>query len=219
MVREYRVISALRRTAVPVAGPIALCDGPGRAGRAVLPDGLRRRGRARPPGRLARLDRGAGATRVCEQLIDTLVDLHAVEPGRGRPRRLRPSRGLPGPPGPALARRSGRPPRPSSARPRAAVVERLNATLPEQSRARDRARRLPADQRHVRARTCRRIAAVVDWEMATLGDPLTDVGLLVVYQTLAADDDFVDAADEPGRRLPDRPSRWSSATPAVRRAT
>jgi len=29
-----------------------------------------------------------------------------------------------------------------------------------------------------------RIAAVVDWEMATLGDPLTDVGLLVVYQTL-----------------------------------
>jgi aminoglycoside phosphotransferase (APT) family kinase protein len=31
-----------------------------------------------------------------------------------------------------------------------------------------------------------RIAAVVDWEMATLGDPLTDVGLLVVYQDLAA---------------------------------
>ena len=29
------------------------------------------------------------------------------------------------------------------------------------------------------------IAAVVDWEMATLGDPLTDVGLLVVYQDLA----------------------------------
>ena len=25
------------------------------------------------------------------------------------------------------------------------------------------------------------IAAVVDWEMATLGDPLTDVGLLYVY--------------------------------------
>ena len=35
------------------------------------------------------------------------------------------------------------------------------------------------------------IAAVVDWEMATLGDPLTDVGLLVVYQTLSADDDGV----------------------------
>jgi aminoglycoside phosphotransferase (APT) family kinase protein len=35
------------------------------------------------------------------------------------------------------------------------------------------------------------IAAVVDWEMATLGDPLTDVGLLVVYQTLSAEDDGV----------------------------
>ena len=29
-----------------------------------------------------------------------------------------------------------------------------------------------------------RIAAVVDWEMATIGDPLADVGLLVVYQSL-----------------------------------
>jgi aminoglycoside phosphotransferase (APT) family kinase protein len=36
-----------------------------------------------------------------------------------------------------------------------------------------------------------RIAAVVDWEMATVGDPLTDVGLLAVYQRLAADDDLV----------------------------
>jgi aminoglycoside phosphotransferase (APT) family kinase protein len=30
------------------------------------------------------------------------------------------------------------------------------------------------------------IAAVVDWEMATLGDPLTDVGLLYVYHELAS---------------------------------
>jgi len=28
------------------------------------------------------------------------------------------------------------------------------------------------------------VAAVVDWEMATLGDPLTDVGLLIVYQRM-----------------------------------
>jgi len=32
---------------------------------------------------------------------------------------------------------------------------------------------------------------LVDWEMATLGDPLTDVGLLVVYQDLAAQGDAV----------------------------
>jgi aminoglycoside phosphotransferase (APT) family kinase protein len=35
-----------------------------------------------------------------------------------------------------------------------------------------------------------RIAAVVDWEMATLGDPLTDVGLLVVYHRLAEQSDL-----------------------------
>jgi aminoglycoside phosphotransferase (APT) family kinase protein len=29
-----------------------------------------------------------------------------------------------------------------------------------------------------------KITAVVDWEMATLGDPLTDVGLLIVYQQM-----------------------------------
>jgi aminoglycoside phosphotransferase (APT) family kinase protein len=41
------------------------------------------------------------------------------------------------------------------------------------------------------------IAAVLDWEMATLGDPLTDVGLLVVYQTLAADGDVIMARMSP----------------------
>ena len=35
------------------------------------------------------------------------------------------------------------------------------------------------------------IAAVVDWEMATLGDPLADVGLLVVYQELSNAGGFV----------------------------
>ncbi|MDT5029280.1 MAG: hypothetical protein QOE61_5706, partial [Micromonosporaceae bacterium] len=31
------------------------------------------------------------------------------------------------------------------------------------------------------------ILAVLDWEMATLGDPLADLGILVVYTELAAD--------------------------------
>jgi aminoglycoside phosphotransferase (APT) family kinase protein len=39
------------------------------------------------------------------------------------------------------------------------------------------------------APTFDRIAAVVDWEMATLGDPLTDLGLLAVYQDLSRDGD------------------------------
>ena len=36
-----------------------------------------------------------------------------------------------------------------------------------------------------------RIVAVVDWEMATLGDPLTDIGLLHVYQALAQRENYV----------------------------
>ena len=37
-----------------------------------------------------------------------------------------------------------------------------------------------------------RVAAVLDWEMATLGDPLVDLGLLLCY--------WVDPADPPARR-------------------
>ena len=45
------------------------------------------------------------------------------------------------------------------------------------------------------------VAAVIDWEMATLGDPLTDVALLVVYQRMAELDvgyAVADAATAPG---------------------
>ena len=53
-------------------------------------------------------------------------------------------------------------------------------------RRRDRARRLPPRQR-ARPATDDRIEAVLDWEMSTLGDPLTDVALLLVYDRLAGD--------------------------------
>jgi aminoglycoside phosphotransferase (APT) family kinase protein len=36
------------------------------------------------------------------------------------------------------------------------------------------------------------IAAVLDWEMSTLGDPLADLGLALVYWTEAADGDSLD---------------------------
>jgi aminoglycoside phosphotransferase (APT) family kinase protein len=70
------------------------------------------------------------------------------------------------------------------------VVDRLTATMPEQS---------PAAIVHGDYRLTNvmyrpdfsGIAAVVDWEMATIGDPLADVGLLVVYQTLSVQGDTV----------------------------
>jgi aminoglycoside phosphotransferase (APT) family kinase protein len=41
---------------------------------------------------------------------------------------------------------------------------------------------------------------VIDWEMATLGDPLTDLALMVVYQRLGGllESIGLDAADAPG---------------------
>ena len=85
----------------------------------------------------------------------------------------------------------------------AAVVERLVARLPEQSGP-------PAivhgDYRLTNmmfAHDIARIAAVVDWEMATLGDPLTDVGLLVVYQAGRAGR-HRHAAHDARRRVPSR---------------
>ena len=188
MVREYRVISALDGTDVPVPHAAALCQDVDVLGAPFylmgFVDGLV----LDRPEALDKLD-AATATRACTQLMDTLVALHAVDPAAvgladfGRPEGF-------------LARQVRRwhqQWQASETRPLTElgeVVERLDAERPEQS--------APAivhgDYRLTNvmyAPDLSRIAAVVDWEMATLGDPLTDVGLLVVYQTLAARGDFV----------------------------
>jgi aminoglycoside phosphotransferase (APT) family kinase protein len=67
------------------------------------------------------------------------------------------------------------------------LIDKLTGTMPAQARSGI----VHGDYRLTNvmyAPDLLRIAAVVDWEMATLGDPLTDVGLLVVYQTLSAED-------------------------------
>ena len=188
MVREYRVINALDGTDVPVPHAVALCQDVDVLGAPFylmgFVDGLV----LDRPDDLARLD-AAAATAACEQLMDTLVALHTVDPAAvgladfGRPEGF-------------LARQVRRwhqQWQASETRPLAElaqVVDALTAKLPEQSPAAI----VHGDYRLTNvmyAPDLSRIAAVVDWEMATLGDPLTDVGLLVVYQTLAARGDFV----------------------------
>ena len=188
MVREYRVISALAGTAVPVAEAIALCDDPAVLGAPFYLMGFVDGVVLDRPDVLAGLDEAA-ARRSCELLMDTLVDLHDVAPAAvglgdfGRPEGF-------------LARQVRRWHQQweaSETRPLAelgATVERLTAALPEQA--------APAivhgDYRLTNvmfASDIGHIAAVVDWEMATLGDPLTDLGLLVVYQDLAQQGDTI----------------------------
>jgi aminoglycoside phosphotransferase (APT) family kinase protein len=188
MVREFRVISALADTAVPVARAIALCDDPEVLGAPFylmdFVDGVV----LDKPALLRELD-PADATRSCELLMDTLVELHEVDPGVvgladfGRPEGF-------------LARQVRRwhqQWQASETRPLdelARTVEQLNATLPEQSAPGI----VHGDYRLTNVMftpAVDRIAAVVDWEMATLGDPLSDGGLLVVYQDLAQQGDTI----------------------------
>jgi aminoglycoside phosphotransferase (APT) family kinase protein len=188
MVREFTVISALADTRVPVAPAIALCTDAEVLGAQFYVMGFVDGVVLDKPKLLSELE-AAAATRSCELLMDTLVDLHEIEPA---------SVGLAefGRPDGFLARQVRRwhqQWQASETRPLDALgqtVERLTETLPEQS--------APAivhgDYRLTNVMftpDLGRIAAVVDWEMATLGDPLTDLGLLVVYQDLAQQSDTI----------------------------
>ncbi|MGI8665266.1 MAG: phosphotransferase family protein [Jatrophihabitans sp.] len=181
MAREFRVISGLHGTAVPVPEPVALC-----ADRDVLGepfylmsfvDGI-----VIDDPRLAP-DVGT-ARRSTELLVDTLVALHAIEPAQvglaefGRPEGY-------------LQRQVARWHKqflaslPEGGAVEEAVVASLQTHLPTRSRAGI----VHGDYRLTNvlfSADLARIEAVVDWEMATLGDPLTDLGLLYVYHERAA---------------------------------
>ncbi len=188
MAREFTVISALRPTDVPVPDAIALCEDKDVLGAPFYLMGFVDGVVLDKPAVLDGIT-PAEATGACELLMHTLVALHDVDPDSvglaefGRPEGF-------------LARQVRRWHKQwdaSETQPRAelqAVVDRLVEAMPEQS--------APAivhgDYRLTNvmfASSFDRIAAVVDCEMATLGDPLTDVGLHVVYQDLAQQNDMV----------------------------
>ncbi len=179
--REHRVLSALAGTAVPVPTPVHLCTDPEVLGAPFYlmqrVEGVVAR-ESFPPGYAQTPAERVAATHA---LVDVLADLHAVDPaavgltGFGRPdgylaRQLR--RWL----GEWEALREADLP----------VVDALAAEL---------ARGLPAgapsgpvvhgdyrlDNVLLDPADPGRVAAVLDWEMSTLGDPLADVGLLLVY--------------------------------------
>jgi len=185
MAREHRMISALAGTPVPVPETVALCADPAVTG---APFYLM----AHVDGRVLRqgtdlLDLDTAArTQLARAMVDVLADLHAVLPadvgltGFGHPdgfmaRQVRRwsaqldqsrSRDLPGVEDlrDALAARVP----PPSTGPDGAIVhgdyrlDNLVVAGPQEPDA-------------------LRVRAVLDWEMATVGEPLADVGLLVAY--------------------------------------
>jgi aminoglycoside phosphotransferase (APT) family kinase protein len=182
MSREFRVISALAGTDVPVPAPLVLCTEVDVLGAPFyVMDHVE--GTVLDEARLAGMD-AAVAGRVSAELLDTLVALHGVDPESvglgdfGRPqgfldRQVQRWH--------AQSLGSQQSPRELEE----AVRGALMATLPVE----ERSSIVHGDYRltNLIYNTDNRIVAVVDWEMATLGDPLTDVGLLYVYHRLSAD--------------------------------
>jgi aminoglycoside phosphotransferase (APT) family kinase protein len=194
MTREHRVISALRDTSVPVPLTYALCTDPDVIGAPFYVMSKVEGTVYRTADQLAVV--GPHRARViAERLVATLAHLHAVEPAEvgladfGRPEGF-------------LARQVRRWKKQldaSRSRPLAGIDdlhERLAADPPDGSPAAI----VHGDYRldNVLVDSDDKIAAVVDWEMATLGDPLTDVGLLVVYQRMDRLAEGPMASDAPG---------------------
>jgi aminoglycoside phosphotransferase (APT) family kinase protein len=183
MSREFRVISALSGTGVPVANPVAYCPDPDVIGAPFyLMDYVK--------GTVFRTHQDAAgltpaqAAALSEGLADMLAAIHGVDVqavglgdlGRGagylrrqldrwqRQWQLSATREVPG---------------------YDALAGRLAAGLPpdDQSDITLVHGDFRIDNVLVAPDPPTRIAAVVDWEMATLGDPLADLGLTLVYWT------------------------------------
>ncbi len=201
MKREHTVITALRDTAVPVPITYAFC-----ADEEVLgaPFYVMEKVDGQPY-RFARELEPLGPERtraISEQLIDVMAALHAVDPAEvglsefGRPdgflsRQVRRwkkqldssySRDLP-------------------------AADELHKLLETRVGAAEAASSGPGivhgDYRldNVLTDSADQIRAVVDWEMATLGDPVTDLAILLTYQqmaTVSGDGTVTDVSNAPG---------------------
>ncbi len=199
MSREFRVLSALADTAVPVPRPLAFCPDESVIGAPFyLMEWV--------PGVVLRTSADAAslttrqAREVSELFIDMLATIHGVDvaavglAGFGRPEgylarqlarwqrqwELSNTRGMPG---------------------YRELVDRLASGLPASGGRSGPPGGAPAatllhgdfrvDNMLLRLAGQTAIAAVLDWEMSTLGDPLADLGLALVYWTDPGEEDLL----------------------------
>jgi aminoglycoside phosphotransferase (APT) family kinase protein len=180
--REYRLLSALHPLGFPVPQPLALCDDPGVIGAIFYVMELAK-GRPYANGALPEFD---PATRrgMYEQLIDTLADLHIIDPDAA-------ALGDFGKPGNYFERQVARWTRQyrDSQTDYIPEVERLIAFLPETLPEQSRTSIVHGDYRidNVVFDGDGTLTAVLDWELATLGDPVADFSYIAMQWMMPAD--------------------------------
>jgi aminoglycoside phosphotransferase (APT) family kinase protein len=196
MAREFRVLTALNGTAVPVPRPIALCDDPSIVGAPFYlmdyMDGSVLRTRED-----ADVLAPAQAGLLSQRFVEMLATIHGLDVeavglgGFGKPEgylvrqfarwqrqwELSATREMPG---------------------YEELTRRLEAGLPAVSGAAGRGGGgtlvhgdYRIDNMLVVPGGEPRISAVVDWEMSTLGDPLADLGLALVYWIDPGEEDWI----------------------------
>jgi aminoglycoside phosphotransferase (APT) family kinase protein len=200
MAREYQVVAGLADTGVPVPRAVALGEDPSILG---VPFSVVEY----VPGRVIRTQddlhalSDAQIARCAYALMDVLVELHAVDPeavglgGFGRPKGY-------------LTRQIHRwHDQWNQVRTQALPdIETLHLRLAEICPKESGASIVHGDYRIdnaiLDAADAGTVCALVDWEMATLGDPLADVGLYLVYSDPAIDHILGGSAASTSKRLP-----------------
>jgi len=180
--REYRLLSALKPLDFPVPEPLALCEDPSVIGAVFYVMELAK-GRPYADGALPVFD-PATRGRIYDQLVDTLADLHNIDPVAidladfGRP-------------GNYFERQVARWTRQyrDSETDYLPEMERLIAFLPESLPEQSRTSIVHGDYRidNVVYDGDGTLTAVLDWELATLGDPLADFSYLAMQWAMPAD--------------------------------
>ena len=180
--REYRLLTALHPLAFPVPRPLALCSDTGVIG-AMFYVMEHARGRPYANGALPEFDPPT-RRRMYEQLIDTLADLHAIDPEAAE-------LGDFGKPGNYFERQVMRWTRQyrDSQTDYIPEMERLIAFLPETLPEQSRTSIVHGDYRidNVVFDGDGTLTTVLDWELATLGDPVADFSYLAMQWVMPAD--------------------------------
>jgi len=180
--REYRLLSGLHPLGFPVPQPLALCDDPDVIGAIFYVMELVH-GRPYANGALPEFDSDTRRS-MYEQMIDTLADLHVIDPETAE-------LGDFGKPGNYFERQVARWTRQyrDSQTDYLPEVERLIAFLPESVPEQSRTSIVHGDYRidNVVFDGDGTLTAVLDWELATLGDPVADFSYLAMQWMMPAD--------------------------------